>query len=145
MPTPLSPEEGFLKTVLSLPGNKILTIVSDAEDSPFLVDVAADATIGYDPTHSALLRREIRNAFSKGAGIILRQFTELKVPSKTKRGRIDLPVKHLYGCAIVNGKVVGMSALEVADASQTDYATGSRIPGDDTVKYHDWPGGVGVV
>lgn len=118
--------------ILDLPGKKIVTISTAYRHEAF--DISETGRIGYSPVHAAKFLGMLAEGMEDGAGVIIRQFTDLKYEAVTPNGKMFLPVKKLYGLELDNGNFAGLSSEEVKDAHCTD-ANGLSIPAEKGVKY----------
>jgi hypothetical protein len=122
----------LIRKIKQLPGDKIITISAHFETSSF--DVSASGKIGYHRSHTKMLHNLISSCFASSGGIIIRQFTSIKVEIETPGGKLFVPIKNIYGILIENGDYHGLSAIMVEKACCTDQ-NGLPIPKEQAVRY----------
>lgn len=128
----------LIDVILSINGDKIITIVG-ADERASMFDISADGVIGYDETHKCLFTMKLVSALSHGGSIIIRAFTNLKAEMDTPKGKMMLPIKKLYGLAIVDGRLIPMSEDQVEDAFSFNSETGERMEPEKNIIYCDFP------
>jgi hypothetical protein len=132
----ITTHEAILQRIRSLPGPKILTLVTLA--SEFAVDIDADGVCGYEPGHESLFRAKLARALQEGGGLMIRQFLPVKVQRQMPNGKLLwIPEKKLYGLFLGAGEVTEMSD-EVRRASCTDAETGAALEPEPGVTYASW-------
>lgn len=67
--------EKLIQDILSLYGNKILTLVY--EGGVYKFDVSDEGVIGYEESHSLLFKAKLISAMHSGGGLIVRHFTKI--------------------------------------------------------------------
>lgn len=136
----------------ALPGNKIVTLVSDSDDS-FKIDVGADGTWGHHESHRLVFDAKVGQAVHERGGLVVRQFLEAtavapesvdKCPHCGEKasgnhghaGRA-LPMKVLYSFSLGEDRIEGISAKDNESAQNTDPRTGNPLPKEFGVVYAD--------
>jgi hypothetical protein len=72
-------------------------------------------------------------------GLIIRQFLSVKVERVMPNGRrVWIPRKNVYGIELGHGQWRPLSSTEIRDASNTDAASGRRLPPEDDVTYQEF-------
>ncbi len=95
----------LIKSIVKIPGEKIVTLIVQGESEPFVIDVSADGKFGYHESHELLFRAKLVSAFSSSGGMIIRQFLPVKVQRKMPDGKkVWIPRKKIYGVFIGKGK-----------------------------------------
>lgn len=130
----------FVSQILkTIPGQKIVTVTSDIVHE-FIIDIAADGTIGYDPNHEEHLNLRLSEALSSSGAAIVRQFTPIKVERLLPNGkRMFIPQKNVFGFLLKNNDWYGLSAAALADAYRTDAKTGEKLTPEPDILYRDAP------
>ncbi len=129
--------EAILQRIRSLPGPKILTLVTEA--SEFTIDIDAEGVCGYGPGHESLFRAKLARALQEGGGLMIRQFLPMKVQRRMPNGKLLwIPEKKLYGLFLGQGALRPFSAAEVRHASCTDAATGAALAPEPGLTYASW-------
>jgi len=130
----------LIKSIVKIPGEKIVTLIVQEESEPFVIDVSADGKFGYHESHELLFRAKLVSAFSSSGGMIIRQFLPVKVQRKMPDGKkVWIPRKKIYGVFIGKGKWYPLSKEEVRRACCTNVETGKPIPPEPDVSFSDFP------
>ncbi len=129
----------LIAAILEIPGNKIVTLVDDTEQS-FVIDISANKEIGYIPEHLVIFRVKLRRALAQQGGMIIREFLPFKVKKKMPNGKVMwIPEKNLYGVVLGQETWLGMSAADVQMSHQTDAKTGEFLKIEDGVHFKAFP------
>lgn len=135
--------EQLIQDILSIPGQKIVTITIFSRQGAFgqAFDIDTASRIGYSDTHTLLFREAIGLAFDNDAGLIIRQFLDFGVNKTCESGgEIYVPRKNLYGVVVGAGQYRFLSANEVDLISNTDAASGELLEPEEYVFYCGFPG-----
>lgn len=104
-----------------IPGEKVVTI-----NSSFLKDGFGKFDVGSLETHPDFLK-VLMEGMRRGAGIIVRQFTEEKIEKNTPKGKMMIPKKNIYGISCINNNYTWWPEESVFEAFYTDCETGEML------------------
>lgn len=124
----------ILKTIFSIHGKKIVTILGGEDEEARVFDVHEDSTIGYDKFHEMLLMSLLNRVYLNGGVIIIRQFTRMS--TRTINGR-PIPKKNIYGLAVVDQKIIALDKKALKESFSFDHKTGKPLEPEQDVFYRD--------
>lgn len=120
-----------IKDVLfGIDGNKIVTIVVGCNQQSF--DISESGVIGNDPTHVFLFDSWLENGFTSGAGLMVRQFSNIYDEG-------GIPVKVLYGAYLHPKGWLSFNKEQLAESCEVDAVTGVRKTKESMVCYKVFP------
>lgn len=124
------------REILAIRGAKIVTVDVGISQS---FDIDARGKVGYARSHKWSLLLLMKAAVAGAGGILVRQFTPIRIDIDTPKGRMPIPAKRVYGIVAGGGDYRWLSAAEVREACETDASTGARLPREPAVSYSAWP------
>lgn len=80
--------------IIAMAGTKIVTIAADEHVQSFDLH---GSEIGYHPSHKRKFVKLLNDAVKRGGGVIIRQFTDVRIRCETPNGIMDLPIKNVCG------------------------------------------------
>ncbi len=126
----------LLQAIRVLPGKKIVTLACAGADDLTQVDVSASGVIGHADGHDLLLKAKLHRALVSGGGMIIRQFTQIKMQTVSANGKpLWIPIKNLYGVRMERGRWRGLSALDVRRACEADVVAKGGADREQWVRY----------
>ena len=127
----------IMDLVLTIPGNKIVTIAGDGFDQSF--DIDASGAIGYELSHASQLASQILRCFDESGVIVVCQFTDERDSEEINGKIVQVPIKNLYGIMVDGGKWHRIPSDALRLSYLTDAKTGKPLKPEKTVRYCDLP------
>jgi len=122
--------EQLIQDILSLSGNKILTLAYEGNTRSF--DVSEEGVIGYEENHLLLFKAKIISAMHSGGGLVVRQFTKIMYNDR-------IPYKNIYAVYLHDDSYHWLPKKSVEDIHCIDANTGKKLPLEKAVRCLDFP------
>lgn len=133
--------ESLIESILSIPGNKIITL--GYGDEAFSIDIDKDGNYGHQVGDEEIFKAKLFSAFHVRGAVIIRQFLSEKIRITAPNGkRIDIPKKNIYSISIYNGDWFPHSKETMEWAHNTEYGTGKILLPEEGVSFIDFPNSI---
>lgn len=124
----------LITAIESLPGNKIVTLLSPTSANPHMAVGVHDKEWGYEGAHLSLFTAKLTRAINSGGSVIVRHFLKTTF---LRDGRW-LPHKKIYGWALGNGVATPVPRAAMATSFNTDADTGDPLPPEPGLSFSEW-------
>lgn len=130
--------DDLMKAILRLKGKKVLTLSSNKGADNFAVDIDPDGVFGYQEGVKEIFLAKLHSAVHAGGGLIIRQFTGLKILRTLPHGkRVWIPCKNIYGVMLGNNQLESIPADEMRNIHGVDTETGEGLPKENGVYFKE--------